>query len=105
MQGEQLQSFIIDKISDIKAQDILSLDVKDKSSITDWMVVCTGTSSRHIHSIADHLVQASKQVGVVPLNIDSQRLANWVVVDYGDVIVHVMQEDSRALYQLEKLWG
>lgn len=105
MQGKILQQFVVDKIDDLKAQDIISLDVQGKSSITDYMVICTGTSTRHVSSIADNLVQESRAVGVTPMGVEGQNTADWVVVDLGDVIVHVMQKESRQLYELEKLWG
>ncbi|AUC44180.1 Ribosomal silencing factor RsfA (former Iojap) [Dickeya solani RNS 08.23.3.1.A] len=89
----------------MKGRDIVSLNVKGKSSITDCMIICTGTSSRHVASIADHVVQESRAAGMMPLGVEGENDADWVVVDLGDVIVHVMQEDSRHLYELEKLWG
>lgn len=105
MQGKSLQEFVIDKIDDLKGQGIVSLDVQGKSSITDCMIICTGTSTRHVMSIADHVVQESRAAGLIPLGIDGKNTADWVVVDLGEVIVHVMQEESRVLYELEKLWS
>jgi len=105
LQGETLQSFVIDKIDDLKAQNIVTIDVRGKSSITDCMVICTGTSNRHVVSIADHLVQESRAQGIMPLGTDGKDAGEWVVVDLGEVIVHVMQEEARELYELEKLWG
>ena len=100
MQGKALQDFVIDKIDDLKGQDIIALDVQGKSSITDCMIICTGTSSRHVMSIADHVVQESRAAGLLPLGVEGENS-----VDLGDVIVHVMQEESRRLYELEKLWS
>jgi ribosome-associated protein len=105
LQGQALQDFVIDKLDDLKGQDIVALNVKGKSSITDYMVICTGTSSRHVSSIADHVVQESRAAGLMPLGVEGENDADWVVVDLGEVIVHVMQEESRHLYELEKLWG
>lgn len=105
LQGKALQDFVIDKIDDLKGQDIVALDVQGKSSITDCMIICTGTSNRHVVSIADHVVQASRAAGLMPLGVEGENAADWVVVDLGDVIVHVMQEESRRLYELEKLWS
>jgi ribosome-associated protein len=105
LQGKELQDFVIDKIDDLKGQDIITIDVQGKSSITDCMIICTGTSTRHVASIADHVVQESRMAGLMPLGVEGQAIADWVVVDLGDVIVHVMQEESRRLYELEKLWG
>ena len=105
LQGKALQDFVIDKIDDLKGQDIIALDVQGKSSITDCMIICTGTSSRHVMSIADHVVQESRTAGLLPLGVEGENVADWIVVDLGDVIVHVMQDESRRLYELEKLWG
>ena len=93
MQGKALQDFVIDKIDDLKGQDIIALDVQGKSSITDCMIICTGTSSRHVMSIADHVVQESRAAGLLPLGVEGENSADWIVVDLGDVIVHVMQEE------------
>lgn len=105
LQGKALQDFVIDKIDDLKGQDIIAIDVKGKSSITDCMIICTGTSTRHVVSIAEHVVQESRAAGLLPLGVEGEATADWVVVDLGDVIVHVMQDESRRLYELEKLWG
>jgi len=105
LQGKALQEFVIDKIDDLKGQNIIAIDVQGKSSITDCMIICTGTSTRHVASIADHVVQESRAAGLIPLGIDGKNTADWVVVDLGEVIVHVMQEESRVLYELEKLWS
>ncbi|QCR36795.1 ribosome silencing factor [Nissabacter sp. SGAir0207] len=105
MQGKALQDFVIDKIDDLKGQDIISLDVTGKSSITDCMIICTGTSSRHVMSIAGHVVEEAKAAGLDTLGVKGVNDTEWIVVDLGEVIVHVMQEESRALYELEKLWS
>lgn len=105
MQVQELHDFIIDKIDDMKAQDIVTLDVRGKSTITDLMVVCTGTSNRHVTSIADNVNKASKLIDYPPFGISGEDDAEWVIVDMGSVMLHVMQEDARQLYQLEKLWS
>ncbi|MGL5006963.1 MAG: ribosome silencing factor [Plesiomonas sp.] len=105
MQGQQLQDFIIDKIDDLKGQQITALNVQGKSSITDYMVICTGTSTRHVISVAEHVAKEAKLAGIEPMGIEGTQTGDWVIVDLGDVIVHVMQEESRAAYQLERLWG
>lgn len=105
MQGKALQKFVIDKISDLKADNIVTLNVLGKSSITDCMIICTGTSSRHVIAIASHLVEKLKVTGRDTLGVKGINQADWVVVDLGEVIVHVMQAESRQLYELEKLWG
>ncbi|MGF1760566.1 ribosome silencing factor [Photobacterium sagamiensis] len=105
MQVQELHDFIVDKIDDMKAQDIVTLDVRGKSSITDLMVVCTGTSNRHVASIADNVDKESKLIDYPPFGICGEDDAEWVIVDMGSVMLHVMQEDTRELYQLEKLWS
>ncbi|MEJ1494806.1 ribosome silencing factor, partial [Escherichia coli] len=87
----------MDKIDDLKGQDIVAIDVHGKSSITDCMIICTGTSTRHVMSIADHVVQESRAAGMLPLGVEGESAADWIVVDLGDVMVHVMQEESRRL--------
>ncbi|MDC9593103.1 ribosome silencing factor [Xenorhabdus sp. IM139775] len=105
LQGTELQQFVIDKLENSKAQDIVSIDVRGKSSITDCMVICTGTSSRHLMSVADNLVDDCREAGIMPLGVEGQGISDWIVVDLGEIMVHVMQEDSRRMYELEKLWS
>ncbi|ELS8947289.1 ribosome silencing factor [Vibrio fluvialis] len=105
MQREELKDFLADKADDMKAIDIVTLDVQGKSSVTDYMIICTGTSKRHVSSIADHVASEAKKAGVEPLGIDGENEGEWVVVDMGTTMLHVMQEEHRAMYQLEKLWG
>ncbi len=100
-----LQNFVIDKIDDMKAQDIQTLDVREHSSITDFMVICTGTSNRHVHSIADHVKKTAQNENIATYGISGDNDAEWIIVDLGDVVLHVMQEATRDLYQLEKLWA
>lgn len=105
MQGQALHDFIADKIDDLKGRDIITLDVRGKSTITDCMIICSGNSNRHVCSIADHVAEELRHAGLQPLGIEGEAEGEWVLVDMGDVIVHVMQDDTRALYQLEKLWS
>ncbi|GLT14811.1 ribosome silencing factor [Vibrio algivorus] len=105
MQLNELKDFLADKADDMKAENIITLDVKGKSSVTDYMIVCTGTSKRHVASIADNVAKEAKIAGIEALGIDGEEEGEWVVVDMGSVMVHIMQESSRDLYQLEKLWG
>ncbi|GAD80274.1 ribosome silencing factor [Vibrio ezurae] len=105
MQGKELKDFLADKADDIKAQNIVTLDVQGKSSVTDYMIICTGTSKRHVSSIAEHVASEAKKNGIEPLGMDGELEGEWVVVDMGSTMIHVMQEEHRELYQLEKLWG
>ncbi|WP_117233537.1 ribosome silencing factor [Vibrio maerlii] len=105
MQREELKAFLADKADDMKAEDIVIVDVIGKSSVTDYMVICTGTSKRHVSSIAEHVSSEIKKVGLEPLGMDGEQEGEWVVLDMGTSMLHVMQEEQRELYQLEKLWS
>lgn len=105
MQGTELQKFIINQLDDAKAEDIITIDVHEKSSITDQMIICSGTSSRHVMSVADRLVDACRKNGLIPLGVEGQGVSDWVIVDLGEAIVHIMQDESRRMYELEKLWS
>ncbi|WP_273392539.1 ribosome silencing factor [Actinobacillus porcinus] len=100
-----LTEFLIEKLDDLKATDIQLIDVRGKSSITDNMIICTGTSSRNVSSLAQKLIDESKQAGIESFGEEGKATADWVVVDFGQAIVHIMQQESREMYQLEKLWA
>lgn len=100
-----LIDFLIEKLDDLKATEIQHIDVRGKSSITDSMIICTGTSSRHVASLAQKLIDESKQAGFESFGEEGKATADWVVVDFGQVIVHILQQESRDMYQLEKLWA
>ncbi|MBI2384204.1 MAG: ribosome silencing factor [Gammaproteobacteria bacterium] len=99
-----LTKTVIAAVEDLKALDIKVLDVRSLTSIADWMVICTGTSNRHVKAIADNVVEKAKERGTRPRGVEGTQQSEWVLVDLGDVIVHVMQAQTRAFYQLEKLW-
>ena len=105
MQSTELKAFVVDKIDDLKAKDVVVLDVTNQSNITDYMVICSGTSKTHVRAIAENLVVQAKAAGIQPLGVEGRDSSEWVLVDLGDVILHVMQESSRDYYQLEKLWS
>jgi ribosome-associated protein len=105
LQGQELQAFIVDKIDDMKGRDIITLDVRGQSSITDTMIVCSGNSSRHVSAIAHNLASEARHAGLDLLSVEGQLTGEWVLVDLGSVIVHVMQDEYRDFYQLEKLWS
>ena len=105
MDPRQLLEFVIDKADDIKAVDIVTLDMLEKSSITDYMVVCSGNSKRHVQSIANNVAMEAKAENLEIIGIEGQREGEWVLVDLGDVVLHVMQQSTREFYQLEKLWN
>ena len=104
MQIDELKKLVRDALEDMKAQDIREIDVRGKTSITDIIVVASGTSNRHVKAIADNVVVKAKAAGVQPLGVEGEREAEWVLVDLVDIVVHVMLPRIRDFYNLEKLW-
>ena len=104
MSPEDLQQLVVDVLKDLKAVDIRPLDVRSVTSITDIMVIASGTSSRHVKSIADNLMVEVKKAGVEILAHEGADIGEWVLVDLIDVVVHIMLPDIRDFYSLEKLW-
>jgi ribosome-associated protein len=102
--NEQLLDCVRRATEELKARDLVEIDVIGKSSVADYMVIASGTSSRHVKSIADEVVKFAKNLGVMPLGVEGEREAEWVLVDLGDVIVHVMLPRVREFYALERLW-
>lgn len=105
MQPSEILHAVEASLADMKAGNIVSLDVKPLTSITDYMVIATGTSSRHVQAIADKLVEHLKPLIQRPVHLDADMDREWVLVDLGDVIVHIMQPRTRDFYQLETLWN
>lgn len=101
---DALIALIIDALEDLKAQDIKVIDVTNISSVTDTMIIASGTSSRQVSAIAQNVAEQAKKQGIQPLGIEGQEVGEWVLVDLTDVVVHVMQPAIRDFYQLEKLW-
>ena len=91
-------------VAELKARDVIEIDVRGKSSVCDFMVIASGTSSRHVKSVADEVVRFAKKLNVMPLGVEGEREAEWVLVDLGDVVVHVMLPRVREYYALERLW-
>lgn len=91
-------------LEELKAIDIVEIDVHDKPAMTEIMIVATGTSTRHVKAIGNNLVEKAKEHGFRPLGIEGEESSEWVLVDLGDIIVHIMQAKIRDYYQIEKLW-
>jgi len=104
MSPNQLLELAINALDDGKGRDVKIIDVRGKTNIADFMVVASGTSERHVVSLAGHVVDAAKENHIPPLGMEGQNTGEWVLVDLGDVIVHVMKPQTREFYQLEKLW-
>ncbi|MEB1797051.1 ribosome silencing factor [Xanthomonas campestris pv. campestris] len=99
-----LLATVREAVEELKAKDVVEIDVRGKSSVCDYMVVASGTSTRHVKSIAEEVVKFAKRLDVMPLGVEGEREAEWVLVDLGDVVVHVMLPRVREFYALERLW-
>lgn len=104
MDTQQITDLALGVLDDMKALDVRTLDVSNKSSITETMIIATGTSTRHVKSIADSLALEAKKQGFPPLGVEGEQGAEWVLIDLDDVVVHVMLQQTRDFYNLEKLW-
>ncbi|MCF8007206.1 MAG: ribosome silencing factor [Methylovulum sp.] len=105
MQTEELLTIVLTVLEERKGQFIKTLDVKNKTSFTDYMVVVTGTSNRHLKALCDYISVTVKEHGVMPLGLEGDINSDWVLLDLGDIIVHAMTAQTREFYQLEKLWS
>lgn len=92
-------------VASLKAMDVSVIDVQGKSNVTDFLVIASGTSTRHVSAIADEVIRFVKQLGIVPLGIEGAREAEWILVDLADVVVHLMLPRVREFYSLERLWA
>ena len=104
IQAESLKSIALKALDELKANDVQTLDVRDRSSFTDFMVFASGTSTRHVGALAESVVEAVTEAGLQPLGVEGEEVGEWILVDLGDVIVHVMLPEVRLMYELEKLW-
>jgi ribosome-associated protein len=102
---EKLRKLILDSLDDDKAEGVVALDLRGKSSIADWLVIASGRSARQVGAIADHLADRLKQAYHRTFNIEGKRGGEWVLIDAGDIIVHLFQPEVRQTYNLEKMWS
>jgi ribosome-associated protein len=105
MNSEELCDLIVEALEEVKGQDITKLNVQRMTSVTDWMIVASGTSSRHVHALVDNVAQRAKAAGHRPTGIEGESGAEWVLLDLQDALVHVMLPKVREFYNLEKLWS
>jgi ribosome-associated protein len=101
---DQLRELVLTALEDFKAIDIQTIDVSEQNPLTELFVIASGSSSRHLKSMAENLIIKAKAAGCPPLGVEGQRQSDWVLVDLNDVIVHLMLPQARAFYNLEKLW-
>ncbi len=99
-----LLDLVLDALKELKAKNIASLDVRAMTSVADDMVIASGTSSRHVKALADNVMEKAKDAGYRPLGTEGERGAEWILVDLGDIIVHLMLPATREFYDLERLW-
>ncbi|MGV8919705.1 MAG: ribosome silencing factor [Pseudomonas sp.] len=102
--SEEVIKLATDALEDVKGTDILAIDVRDKTSIADYMLICTGTSNRQLSALVENVRDKVKAAGVMPLSEEGKGDSDWVLLDLGDVIVHVMTAAARQFYDLERLW-
>lgn len=100
-----IHDLALSALDDLKAQNVITLDVESYSDVFDRLIIASGTSSRHVKSLADNVIETLKKQGNLPIGVEGKEEADWVLVDYGSVVVHIMQFEARAFYELEKLWS
>jgi ribosome-associated protein len=101
----ELEEMILHRLDDDKAQDIVVIDLKDKSSVADTMIVASGRSHRHVGALADHILRALKDVGHGKARVEGLPHCDWVLIDAGDIIVHLFRPEVRSFYNIEKIWS
>lgn len=105
MNSEQLCDLVVDALEEVKARDIVKLDVRELTTVTDYMVVASGTSNRHVKALADAVAEKAREAGHRPVGIEGEDGSEWVLLDLQDTLVHVMLPRVREFYNLEKLWS
>jgi ribosome-associated protein len=105
MAPKKLRDHVVRALEDLKGREIVALDVSHATSVTDYMVIASGTSNRHVKALVDNVLESSKASGVPSIGIEGRETMEWVLLDLGDVVVHVMQKEARDFYDLERLWS
>ncbi|MDH5300238.1 MAG: ribosome silencing factor [Gammaproteobacteria bacterium] len=105
MQTKQLTELVEEALADLKAKDMQVLDVRDACNVTDVLVIATGTSTRHVKALANNIVVKAKENNIMPYGTEGEQTGDWVLVDLGDVVAHVLTQEMRDFYQLERLWS
>ena len=100
-----IAQLITDTVKDLKAEDVQTFDVRALTTMTDFMIIASGRSNRQVKAIADKVIETAKTRRIRPLGVEGQNQAEWILIDFGDVIAHIMHPTTREYYQLEKLWS
>lgn len=103
--SQELNTIIINALEDLKGKEIVSMDVSELSDVMDTLIIASGTSNRHVKSLATNAVQDAKDKGLPALGIEGLESGEWVLADFGDTVLHVMMPATRDFYDLEKLWS
>lgn len=104
-ESRDLANLILDVLDEHSAQDIIEIDIRGKSSISDYMIVTSGRSNRHVGALSDYLIKSLKNIGKKNIGIEGLKSCDWVLIDVGDVIVHLFRPEVRAFYNIEKIWS
>ena len=102
---EETLRLVLARLDDMKAEDTTTIDLRGKSAIADYMVIASGRSNRHVGSVADRVLEALHAAGVRHVRVEGMPLCDWVLIDAGDILVHVFRPEARAFYSLEKMWA
>ncbi len=105
MNSEELSALVVAALDDVKAKDIVTLDVRKMTSVTDYMIVASGTSNRHVRALIESVADKAREAGHRPIGIEGEEGSEWVLLDLQDALVHVMLPKVREFYNLEKLWS
>jgi len=104
-ESRDLANLILDVLDEHSAQEIIEIDIRGKSSISDYMIVASGRSNRHVGALSDYLIKSLKSIGKKNIGIEGLKSCDWVLIDVGDVIVHLFRPEVRAFYNIEKIWS
>lgn len=105
MNSDKLSTLIVEALDDIKGQNIVKLDVRDMTTVTDYMIIASGTSNRHVQALVENVSERAKAAGHRPIGVEGEDGGEWVLLDLQDALVHVMLPKVREFYNLEKLWS
>ena len=105
MKTDRLQKLVMDSILDLKALDPVVINVSELTDVTDKLIIASGTSNTHVRALAENVCSKTKELGVKPLGVEGKESGDWVLVDFGDLVVHVMLPATREFYSLEKFWN